>query len=264
MKGESNESTTAYGLHFLETIRRTKDKSGRLVASYFENLLPREKNKEYYERIKMPISLSKIEHKLHNQDFANMSELESYFKRMVTNAKEFYPKHSQVFEDAERVRKALSNYMTKTNPAYKLVSGYSCVAAPIPDEPDSDIERFIGNGQGAAAADDDDAEGEEDAEGEDEDAEGEEDDDENGEDDEEGDDDEEDEDEEDGNPRKIILKRRGPGRPPRGAPVRAKKADRGGRVKADHEYEDVPYKGLSFQQAQEKIVEELIRKPDGT
>lgn len=26
MKGESSESTTAYGLHFLETIRRTKDK----------------------------------------------------------------------------------------------------------------------------------------------------------------------------------------------------------------------------------------------
>ncbi len=26
LQGESHESTTAYGLHFLETIRRTKDK----------------------------------------------------------------------------------------------------------------------------------------------------------------------------------------------------------------------------------------------
>jgi hypothetical protein len=40
--------------------------------------------------------------------------------------------------------------------------------------------------------------------------------------------------------------------------------DKSGRVKADHDYEGVPYKGLSFQQAQEKIVEELIRKQDGS
>ncbi|KAK3984865.1 hypothetical protein QBC44DRAFT_336131 [Cladorrhinum sp. PSN332] len=268
MKGESPESTTAYGLHFLETIRRTKDKSGRLVASYFENLLPREKNKEYYDRIKMPISLSKIEHKLHNQDFANMSELESYFKRMVTNAKEFYPKHSQVFEDAERVRKALSNYMTKNNPAYKLVSGYSAVAAPIPDEADTDLDRFIGNGHAdGGAGEEDDAEVEDDAEGEDDDAEGEEDEDENEKEDDkeqDEDEDEDDEDEEDEHPRRIVLKRKGgSGRPSRGTPARARKVDRNGRAKADHEYEDVPYKGLSFQQAQEKIVEELIRKPDG-
>ncbi|KAK4229721.1 hypothetical protein QBC38DRAFT_358705, partial [Podospora fimiseda] len=261
MKGESPESTTAYGLHFLETIRRTKDKSGRLVASYFEQLLPREKNKEYYDRIKMPISLSKIEHKLQNQDFANMSELESYFKRMVTNAKEFYPKHSQVFEDAERVRKALSNYMTKNNPAYKLVSGYSAVAAPIPDEPDTDLDRFTGDGSGAVG-------GEDDAEGEEDDAEGEEDEDENGGDDDdkeeedEAEQDEDDDEEEDEHPRKIILKRKvGAGRASRGTPARGRRADRNAKAKPDHEYENVPYKGLSFQQAQEKIVEELIRTP---
>ncbi|KAL2257528.1 hypothetical protein VTK26DRAFT_9516 [Humicola hyalothermophila] len=249
MKGESNESTTAYGLHFLDTIRRTKDKSGRLVASYFENLLPRETNKEYYQRIRMPISLKIIERKLHNQDFKNLSELESYFKRMVTNAKEFYPKNSEIFEDAERVRKALSNYMTKTNPAYKTIPGYSCQAAPIPDEPMADVEEDAAgkNGEADAEGEEEDAEGEEDAQGND-DAEGEED---------------EGNEEEDGTPRKIVLKRRGPGKPSRAASEQAKKLDKSGRVKADHEYEGVPYDGLTFQQAQEKIVEELIRKPDG-
>jgi hypothetical protein len=95
---------------------------------------------------------------------------------------------------------------------------------------------------------DEDAEGDEDSQDEEEDAEGEEDDD--GE-------------EEDGNPRRIVLKRKGPGRPARDGSEQARKLDKSGRVKADHEYEGVPYKGLSFQQAQEKIVEELIRKPDG-
>ncbi|KAL2184402.1 hypothetical protein L209DRAFT_757879 [Thermothelomyces heterothallicus CBS 203.75] len=250
LQGETRESTTAYGLHFLETIRRTKDKSGRLVASYFENLLPRETNKEYYERIRMPISLKIIERKLHNQDFKNLSELESYFKRMVTNAKEFYPKNSEVFEDAERVRKALSNYMTKTNPAYKLIPGYSCQATPIPNDlqPEPEVAALTATAERTETenqkAGNQDAEGEEDAQGE-EDADG-----------------EEDEDEDDGSSRRIVLKRKGPGRPARAGSEQARKVDKSGRVRADHEYEGVPYKGLTFQQAQEKIVEELIRKPD--
>lgn len=195
----------------------------------------------------MPISLKIIERKLHNQDFQNMSELEGYFKRMVTNAKEFYPKNSEVFEDAERVRKALSNYMTKTNPAYKVTPGYSCQAAPIPEDLTPESEGFPArqNGEEDAEAGYEDAEGEEDAQGGDEDADGE----------------EHEEGEEGGDTsRKIVLKRGGHAR---SASEQARKLDKSGRIKADHEYEGVPYKGLSFQQAQEKIVEELIRRPDG-
>lgn len=215
------------------------------MADYFENLLPKEGNADYYRRIKLPISLKTIERKLHNQDFANLSELEGYFKRMVMNAKDFYNRNSDVYEDAERVRKALSNYMTKTNPAYKTVQGYSCQPAPLPDNPPEIFEEedTVNNSL--------------DAEGEDEDAEGEEDE-ENGAEEEGGDDDEEDR-----NPKKIILKRKGPGRPPRNESTPVRKAERGSKGKADHDFEGVPYAGLSFQQAQEKIVEELIRKPDG-
>ena len=176
-----------------------------------------------------------------------MSELEGFFKRMVTNAKEFYPKNSEVFEDAERVRKALSNYMTKTNPAYKTTPGYSCQAAPIPDDLMLGSEGFPADqgGEVDAEGEYEDAEGEDDGQGDDDDAEGE---------------DDEDDEEEGGTPRKIVLKRAGH---VRSGSEQARKLDKGGRTKADHEYEGLPYKGLSFQQAQEKIVEELIRKPDG-
>lgn len=262
---ETNESTTAYGLHFLEMIRKTKDKSGRTVADKFEDLIPREGNEDYYRRIKLPISLKTIERKLHNQDFANMSELEGYFKRMVMNAKEYYRKGSDIFEDAERVRKALSNYMTKTNPAYMREAGYSCIATPIPGEEDeksndtsqNGIKRTFSNGSSNGSVTSarkrkspsaQDSQGEDEVEGEDE------------EDDESGDDDNE-------NPRRIVIKRRESGRPAArstASPAPTSKPGRGGRKKADHEYENVPYKGLSFQQAQEKIVEELIRKPDGS
>ncbi|KPM37155.1 hypothetical protein AK830_g9405 [Neonectria ditissima] len=254
-KGETPESTTVYGLSFLEQIRRTADKSGRLVATYFERLPPRQSNAEYYKRTRLPISLETAENKLNKGEFETLAELESYFKRMIANAKEFYPRSSSTFDDAERIRKALSNYMTKTNPAYHN-RGYQAVPTPLP--PDSED------------AEDEDAEGEEndDGEGEDEeDNEGadNEDEDADADEDEKEEEPEEEEEEEEEEPssrkRSIILKRRGSGRPTRAAASKLQESPQPSTPSnlPDHQFENVPYKGLSFQQAQEKIVEELLR-----
>jgi hypothetical protein len=52
---------------------------------------------------------------------------------MVQNAKEFNTINSKIYEDAERLRKALSNFMPKHNPAYKDEE-YRAVPTPIPDD----------------------------------------------------------------------------------------------------------------------------------
>lgn len=170
---------------------------------------------------------------------------------MVTNAKEYYPRNSQMYEDAERVRKALSNYMVKNNPAYQT-KGYTAVPTPLPpDDPPGEEEDA--NDDAEEEVEDEEAEGEADEEeygsddGDDVDGEGEA-------------EDEEDEDEEDEDA--VVPKRRGPGRPPKNPALHAKKmaAKAAKQEKADSQYENVPYKGLSFQQAQEKIAEELIRR----
>ncbi|KAF4467799.1 polybromo-1 [Fusarium albosuccineum] len=252
-KGETRESTTAYGMAFLEQLRRTADKGGRLVATYFEKLPPRDGNAEYYKQTRMPISLELIEKKLNNGEFENLAKLESYFKRMIANAKEFYPRSSTTFDDAERIRKALSNYMTKTNPAYHN-RGYQAMPTPLPPEDSNEAEA------------DEDAEGEENSEDVIEEA----DNDENEEEDDEEEAKEEEEEEEEEEPssrrRTITLKRRGPGRPStsRRASTRVKEPPKSAApsIKPDHQYEDVPYKGLSFYEAQEKVVEELLRHRD--
>lgn len=213
-----------------------------------------------------------IERKLKKGDFSTLTELESYFKRMVTNAKEFYPRNTQIFDDAERVRKALSNYMTKTNPAYNG-GNYSAVPTPLPasgvvdevEEEDEDDATPAKTGrrksQGNAKPAEKQPEVDEGDEDEDEDAEEDED-----EEDEEEDDDaegEEDDDEEASQSSKraaIIIRRRGPGRPPKGVTPRKSKGRTSTPSRPDCEYEDVPYKGLTFQAAQEKIVEEMLRK----
>jgi hypothetical protein len=196
------------------------------VATYFETLPPEDENEDYYEATKMPISLGMIENKLNGREFTNLSELESYFKRMVTNAKDFYSRGSEVFDDAERVRKALSNYMVKTNPAYKLTPGYTCQPTPLPDDPD-------------AQADEDDEDGEDDE-----------------------DDEEEDEEEQDEESEEEVKPRRRPGRPPKKTNQAAQAKLQDKNKKIEQEYEGIGYDKLNFQQAQEKIVEELIVEED--
>lgn len=233
--------------------------SGRLVAGQFEKLLPRDENPDYYKQTRLPISLEVIENKLNAGEFATLTELESYCKRMVTNAKEYFPRNSQMYDDAERVRKALSNYMVKNNPAYQT-KGYTAVPTPLPADDPDDAEDANGNNN--AEEEEEDAEGEEEEEqsdGEPSDA------DDDGDDvDGEGEDEDEDEedDEEDDTEEVVVPKRRGPGRPPKNPVLHAKKmaAKAAKQEKADSQYENVPYKGLNFQQAQEKLVEELIRK----
>ncbi|KAL1882150.1 hypothetical protein Daus18300_000635 [Diaporthe australafricana] len=265
-KKESPESTTAYGLAFLEAIRKTADKHGRGVAGYFEKLLPREGNEDYYRRIQMPVSLRVIERRLYRHELADMTQLESWMKRMVNNAKDFYSRGSQTYEDAERVRKATSNYMVKTNPAYKKIPNYAASPAPAPPDWDVDAEIAAEDMPSEQAASDmasrpaqppqtQHPTGEEDAEGEDEempdaDAEGEADD---------GEAADGDAGVSRGSNTRIVLKRRGARSDETEDTPDARSASDN---KGGAQFSEVPYQGLNFQQAQEKLVDELSTRQE--
>ena len=107
----------------------------------------------------MPIALDDVEKKLKRGEFPNLTTLESYLKRMVQNAKEYNQKGSQVYEDAERVRKAVSNFMVKTNPAYKSGT-YTSFPTPFPEvkeestsaiDAEEDLDEVISKKKGKAA-----------------------------------------------------------------------------------------------------------------
>lgn len=164
--------------------------------------------------------------------------------------------------------------MVKYNPAYKS-GNYQATATPLPSDPTADVEsprpaesvrparaaqpktparpattkpaRSARSARQSVPQPEPEDESEEDAEGE-------------------ADEDEEEDEgdgQEDEDPSSARRARRGPGRPPKNPVAHAKKvASRPPAGKADHHYENVPFKGLSFQQAQEKVIEEMIRKKD--
>lgn len=209
----------------------------------------------------MPVSLRVIERRLYRHELANMTQLESWMKRMVNNAKEFYSRGSQTYEDAERVRKATSNYMVKTNPAYKKISNYAATPAAAPPDWDVDAEIAAEDMPSELAASDEaprpsrapqpqHATGEEDAEGEDEDMPDA---------DADADDAEGDADISRGSNTRIVLKRRGArSSGTEGTPDARSTSDNKGTA----QFSEVPYQGLNFQQAQEKLVDELSTRQE--
>ncbi|KZM18563.1 uncharacterized protein EKO05_0002340 [Ascochyta rabiei] len=131
--GETAESTTDMGLKFLDSLKQAKDKTGRPIAVHFMTLPDKNDLPDYYEFTKLPLALDTIEGKLTNGEYTSLAQVESDCKRLVNNAKAYNDKKSIIYEDAERLRKTASNWMVKHNPAYRDGS-YVAVATPIPGE----------------------------------------------------------------------------------------------------------------------------------
>lgn len=71
-----------------------------------------------------------------------MTPVESDLRRMVSNAKSFNEKSSDIFSDAEKIRKLVSSTMQKINPAYADKS-YAPFATPIPDVKFEEIKKQV-------------------------------------------------------------------------------------------------------------------------
>lgn len=83
----------------------------------------------------IPPSDTQPQDKLERHEYPTLSAVESDIKRMVSNAKQYNDDKSTVYQDAERIRKALSNFMTKHNPAYKDPN-YVALPTPLPGQDD--------------------------------------------------------------------------------------------------------------------------------
>ncbi|KAI9680075.1 MAG: hypothetical protein M1817_005091 [Caeruleum heppii] len=134
---ETAASTQQDGLRLLELIKLTKDKRGRAVATDFHALPDRTQFPDYYDLITTPLSIDIIEAKLTSNGYKSMSALEFDLKQMVTNAKSYNHKDSAVFSDAERIRKVVSNYMSKFNPSDRS----SAPTIPVSPSPARKISR---------------------------------------------------------------------------------------------------------------------------
>lgn len=70
-----------------------------------------------------------------------MTPVESDLRRMVGNAKSFNIKSSEIFSDAEKMRKAIVSFMMPNNPAYKS-KDYVPAPTPVPEDWQDKLEKL--------------------------------------------------------------------------------------------------------------------------
>jgi len=128
---ETVETTTETGLRLVQQLKRSQYKNGRDIAFHFLDLPSKDDYPDYFQQTAMPLSLNMIEQQLKAGYYDTMEKLESDLKRLIQNAKDYNDSKSEVYLDAERIRKALSNFMPKHNPAY-LNPDYKATPTPIP------------------------------------------------------------------------------------------------------------------------------------
>ncbi|KAJ9625843.1 hypothetical protein H2203_004607 [Taxawa tesnikishii (nom. ined.)] len=134
---ETPQTVNQIGLQLVEQMKNGKDKSGRSISQLFLTLPDKRELPDYHQVIKLPIAIDTIENKLRRYEYPTLTTVESDVKRMIANAKLYNDEKSEVYGDAERMRKLLSNFMLKHNPAYRDPE-YVAFPTPIPDDGGAD------------------------------------------------------------------------------------------------------------------------------
>ena len=215
LDNRSSQNIKDAGYAFLEQLKNTRDKQNHQIAENFYELPDKKKFPDYYQKIGLPISINIVEDKIKNGQYTDLTGIESDMRRLISNAKSYNNRTSSLFSDAEKIRKMLSNYMIKNNPAYKT-GNYIPAATPVPND-----WKPPGTKQEDA--------GEEDAEGETDDEE------------------------------PVPVQKEPLSAARSSAPSTSdKRATSSTPAIPDFADEKVGFEGLDFQEAQEKIVQELI------
>ncbi|KAL9627253.1 MAG: hypothetical protein Q9164_007658, partial [Protoblastenia rupestris] len=120
------------GLAFLEQLNATRDKQNHQIAANFYELPDKDKYPDYYKKIGLPLSINMVHAKIKKGEYTDLSGIESDMRRLISNAKTYNTRKSSLFSDAEKIRKMVSNYMIKNNPAYQT-GNYVPMATAVPE-----------------------------------------------------------------------------------------------------------------------------------
>lgn len=91
----------------IQEINEAADADGRIISAMFQILPPKSKFKDYYEMITNPIDMKTIEGKHRNHEYRNLNDLEKDLLLMVRNAKTYNKPGSQIYKDANTLKKLI-------------------------------------------------------------------------------------------------------------------------------------------------------------
>merc|ERR1712113_387690 len=93
----------------LEVVMQYEDRDGRILSEPFYKLPSRKELPDYYEIIRRPVDISKIQQRIDDDKYDDMDALEKDFMLMCKNTQQYNEDGSLIFEDSIVLQSVFTN-----------------------------------------------------------------------------------------------------------------------------------------------------------
>uniref|UniRef100_A0A5S6Q9E8 Protein polybromo-1 n=1 Tax=Trichuris muris TaxID=70415 RepID=A0A5S6Q9E8_TRIMR len=111
-------------------LREFQNEEGRWLCEGFFRYPSKKSSPEYHKVITNPMDITTIHQKINDDEYANVEMFMSDVQLMIENAKLYYDKDSQPYQDACNIWKMLLQFRTKQEENLESVSESSCSPTP--------------------------------------------------------------------------------------------------------------------------------------
>merc|ERR1712130_248352 len=113
----------------IEVVMQYEDSDGRVLSEPFYKLPSRKELPDYYEIIKKPVDIAKIQQRIDDEKYEDMSALQKDFMQLCTNTQQYNEDGSLIFEDSIVLQSVFTNARERLEQE--------------PDEPDEEEEELM-------------------------------------------------------------------------------------------------------------------------
>merc|ERR1712032_1583172 len=117
------------GKKLIEVVMQYEDSDGRVLSEPFYKLPSRKELPDYYEVIRKPVDIAKIQKRIDEEHYEEMDALEKDFALMCKNTQQYNEDGSLIFEDSIVLQSVFTNARERIEQE--------------PDEPDDDEEEMM-------------------------------------------------------------------------------------------------------------------------
>merc|ERR1712183_1231025 len=113
----------------IEVVMQYEDSDGRVLSEPFYKLPSRKELPDYYEIIKKPVDIAKMQQRIDDEKDEDMSGLQKDFMQLCTNTQQYNEDGSLIFEDSIVLQSVFTNARERLEQE--------------PDEPDEEEEEMM-------------------------------------------------------------------------------------------------------------------------
>ncbi|XP_042309508.1 protein polybromo-1 isoform X6 [Sceloporus undulatus] len=116
-----------------DTVRNCRNNQGQLISEPFFHLPSKKKYPDYYQQIKLPISLQQIRTKLKNNEYETLDHLECDLNLMFENAKRYNVPHSAIYKRVLKMQQVMQAKKKELARRDEIEDGDSMISSATSD-----------------------------------------------------------------------------------------------------------------------------------